>query len=364
MLNLLTMMVLCTTYYVSPYGDDGADGINWPWQTIDRVNQAGLVDGDAVAFAGGETFEGILRVYAGVLITSYGGAWATIQGKIEVWDTGNVEIAYLNVIGLPDNDGILIANTNDGDDKREWIFLHHLDVSGAGYAGIYLCGAGPETAGFRDVWLINVDAHDNRYAGFWTGGGWSPDPDVYTHQNVFAGWCRFYRNTGLPGVNCGEGIMLCQVDGGYIYSCEAFENGGECDTPNGPVGIWCVWSHNVYFGYNVSHDNMTRGGDGGGFDIDGGCSDCLMEYNTSYNNQGPGFEICQFDEYREFANNVVRYNTSQGDAIGFRIWATAPMQGGSEVYGNTFLDEPLFDYYGVVGPDQVYFHDNSPDIGF
>lgn len=364
MIKSIVMMVLCTTYYVSPSGDDAANGVSSAWRTIDRVNQAPLADADVIAFEGGATFDGILSVRHGLLVTSYGNARATIRGKIEVVDTGNVELSQLNVIGLPDQDGIEILNTNDGDHKYEWIFLHHLDVSGAGHAGIYLRGAGSATAGFRNVWLIRVDCHHNRYAGFWTGGGYSPDSSLYSHENVYAGWCRFYANSGVSGYGSGEGVMFCQVNGGWIEWCEAFENGAGCDTPNGPVGIWCVWSRNVTFHYNISHHNRTGGGDGGGFDIDGGCSDCVMEGNWSYDNQGPGFEICQFDDYRACANNVFRNNVSQRDEVGFRIWANRPLDGGNQVDGNRFEDERTFDYFGSVSAANVAFFDNDPQIGF
>jgi hypothetical protein len=364
MIGSLAILLLGTTYYVAPWGDDANDGVNDAWRTIDRVNQHPIDDNDALLFWGGSEYEGILFVRRSIAVTSWGGnGRATVVGGIEVVNTGSINIGEIDVRSVGDRDAVHIVNTNDGDHKYSGIYLHDMDISGAAYAGIFLHGGGPETAGFRDVWIIRVDCHHNRYAGFWTGGGWHPDNTRYSHENVYAAQCRFYSNPGVAGAGSGEGVMYCQVNTGWVYECEAWDNGGECDTPNGPVGIWCIWSRNIWFGFNWSHHNRTRGGDGGGFDIDGSSSDCVMEYNWSNDNDGPGYEFCQPDNYRPFDNNIVRYNTSERDGVGFRIWHT--LGSGNQVYGNVFRDEPLFDHYdGANGPAQVDFFDNDPWIGF
>ena len=55
--------------------------------------------------------------------------------------------------------------------------------------------------------------------------------------------------------------------------------------------------------------------DGDGFDFDGGCTHCLMQYNYSHDNQAAGFLVYTYkDAPHQFANVVVRYNVSENDA--------------------------------------------------
>src|SRR5205814_224044 len=53
--------------------------------------------------------------------------------------------------------------------------------------------------------------------------------------------------------------------------------------------------------------------DGGGFDLDGGCTNGVIQYNYSHDNYGAGYLLYQFAIARPFNNNTVRYNISQND---------------------------------------------------
>src|SRR3954466_12499340 len=208
MIGSLAILLLGTTYYVAPWGDDANDGVNDAWRTIDRVNQHPIDDNDALLFWGGSEYEGILFVRRSIAVTSWGGnGRATVVGGIEVVNTGSIDIGEVDVRSVGDRDAVHIVNTNDGDHKYSGIYLHDMDISGAAYAGIFLHGGGPETAGFRDVWIIRVDCHHNRYAGFWTGGGWSPDNTRYSHENVYTAQCLFYSNPGVSGAGYAHAVM-------------------------------------------------------------------------------------------------------------------------------------------------------------
>ena len=76
-------------YYVSLLGDDSNVGASrtYPWQSIDRVNAAQLLPGDAVLFQANQTFLGNLnladnwtgRVDKPITVGSYGSGRATID---------------------------------------------------------------------------------------------------------------------------------------------------------------------------------------------------------------------------------------------------------------------------------------------
>jgi hypothetical protein len=161
------------------------------------------------------------------------------------------------------------------------------------------------------------------------------------------GHCLAENNPGDPTFVkdlSGSGIVLCQTDGALIEYCEARFNGWDMGWTegNGPVGIWTYNSDKVIMQYNVSHHNRSTTGDGGGFDIDGGVTNSIMQYNYSHDNFGPGFLICPIEEGR-FANNIVRYNISQDDGLKrgvapIHIWVTGQDIGPTLIHNNTVFN--------------------------
>jgi hypothetical protein len=139
--------------------------------------------------------------------------------------------------------------------------------------------------------------------------------------------------------------MLSSVDGGLIEYCTAYNNGEFSDDPNsgGPIGIWFWDTRNGIIQVCESYDNKTgNNADGGGFDLDGGCVDCIMQYNYSHDNYGAGFGIYQYANAREFKDNVVRYNISENDGLrnrygGINLWSTNSSGGiqNTKIYNNT-----------------------------
>src|SRR5699024_8818888 len=103
---------------------------------------------------------------------------------------------------------------------------------------------------------------------------------------------------------------------GLVEFCEAYENGRENGSPTaGPVGIWVDDSKFVTIQHCVSHHN--KGGkakkDGGGFDIDGGCFGCVIQYCDSYENEGAGYGLFQWQTGNAWKYDTVRYNNSTND---------------------------------------------------
>ena len=87
----------------------------------------------------------------------------------------------------------------------------------------------------------------------------------------------------------GNGIVVGNVSDAIIEYCEASNNGWDMPRKgNGPVGIWAWNADRVTIQFCISHDNKSPGDDGGGFDLDGGVTNSVLQYNLSYNNDGPG----------------------------------------------------------------------------
>ncbi len=121
----------------------------------------------------------------------------------------------------------------------------------------------------------------------------------------------------------GNGIQIGQVIDGLIERSRAWNNGADNDhVTAGPVGIWTWESTRVTIRYNEAWGNRTARIDGGGFDLDGGSQDCVLEYNYAHDNQGSGFLAYQYAGVGPWSNNVIRFNISERDGMGLN-------QGGS-----------------------------------
>jgi hypothetical protein len=100
-----------------------------------------------------------------------------------------------------------------------------------------------------------------------------------------------------------------------IEGCTAYRTGIGL-TRRTPVGIWFFQAHRCVIQYCESYDNHTAGGhaDGGGFDLDGGAVDCVMQYNYSHDNDGAGYLICSYDPKNAPCTGcVTRFNLSVND---------------------------------------------------
>ncbi len=83
----------------------------------------------------------------------------------------------------------------------------------------------------------------------------------------------------------------------------------------GPVGIWAWTARRLVIQRCVSVRNRTGTlYDGGGFDLDGGVSESVLQYNYSAENDGAGYLVYEFAgaPFR-VADNVVRFNVSEND---------------------------------------------------
>jgi hypothetical protein len=359
-----------TTYYVNAeLGDDSNRGTSKPKASapIDKANALDLDPGDRLLFKGGETFEGNLRLDARdagtaenpVLVSSYGEGRATIEagkGKgVSIYNAGGIEVSDLVVTGAGYAAGSRVSgikiNTDRGNaTKLEHVRVENVEVSGFGHAGILLAAnpADRTKSGFRDVRITNVSAHDNAEAGIQSYGYFSRKANGWAHEDVYVADSYAYDNKGIPdkGSNSGSGIVLGDVNGATIERCISHDNGENNNYQDGgPVGIWTWDSNAVTIQHNESYDNesVTVDGGGGGFDLDGGVTNSVMQYNYSHDNAGAGYLLSQFPSARNFEDNVVRYNISENDGRTNGGGITAIGVDESEVYNNTVYIGPRAD---------------------
>jgi hypothetical protein len=318
-------------------------------KTIDEANRLSPGPGDSVFFRGGQVYEGTLRVkeVSGergrpVWIGSYGGGQAVINGgdsSAVVVDASRwVTIGGLRLVGA----GRKTGNVKDGMGIIESLHIRvdRVDITGFQKSGLFIYAS-------VDVTATGVFAHENGAAGIAVEGPYDRKTGSRDLRIVH---CRADDNPGDPTNltnHSGNGIVCGHCTKLLIDHCSATNNGW--DMPrigNGPVGIWCYEADSVTIQHCLAYRNKTSPGaaDGGGFDLDGGVTNSVIQYCLSYGNQGSGYCIFQYWGASPWYHNVIRYNISEDDGLvsdsraGMYVWNSSndSMQFyDCQVYGNT-----------------------------
>jgi len=358
--GILPRMLLAADYFITPSGDDHAAGSSpgAAWRTIARVNTGSFLPGDHILFQANQGFHGNLRLgqnsagqtNAPVIISSFGGGRAKLlagrENGITIESAGWVTISNLTVLGDGSTNnigyGLLFDNRLDEFRRLEHVRIEDVEVSGFGIFGIFISG---KQVGFDHVRVVGCDLHDNLRGGMEIAGRLPWDSPLYAHTDVEVTRCRAHHNSGDPHYDknhSGSGMVLYEVDGGLFEGCSAWANGQLCQHANAGVGIWSCACRGVVIQHCESFGNRTRGGDGGGFDLDGGSTDCVLQYNYSHDNDGPGLMVYTYP-YASHADKgcIVRFNVSDNDSRRSRsyagVWVRSDGNGitGLKVYNNT-----------------------------
>lgn len=324
-------------YYISNNGDDNNDGSRQhPWKNISKINNLTLHAGDSILLQGEQMFTGQLVLPSNtegtaerpVVITSYSNGKATINAgnaKGIIIDKGNyIQLQNINVKGAGRkegnvSDGISLTHCNN-------ITVDGLDVSGFQKSGLLFRNC-------SNAILQNIFAHDNGYAGITVDGENNSKKDC---RNIELRNCRAENNPGdLTNLNnhSGNGIVVSQCTNLKIAWCTATNNGWDMPrVGNGPVGIWAWEADSVVIEHCLSYRNRTSvgGGDGGGFDFDGGVTNSIIQYCLSYENEGSGIGLFEYNGASSWYNNTVRYNISINDG------AVSPAKAGIFIWNNSY----------------------------
>ena len=365
-ISLLSLSVQATTYYVSSLGDDANNGtaVATAWRTTGRVNAATFQPGDRVLFEGGQTFAGGIWLRASsqgtpaqpIVVSSYGAGKATIASGASFGFFGEnnagIELRRLRFVGngrLTNTDSGVNFYVDAPNTHLQYLRLDSLEVSGYRDQGI-MVGSWNGASGYADVRITACLAYANGESGIA-----SYSQELRAHRNWYVGNCKAYDNAGRADVtttNTGNGIVLSGIDGVLIERCEAYNNGWLNANPNGgPVGIWGYCCNNLVIQNCESHHNRSGTTlDGGGFDLDGGCTNSVMQYNYSHDNEGPGFLLAQYFGAPPMQDLTVRYNVSENDARrhnhgALHVWSSGSNGGIQRVvfHNNTVLLTPPAD---------------------
>lgn len=358
------------SYYVSAKGNDQDKGTKaQPWKSLDRVNAIKLKPGDTLFLEGGSIFKGVLRLDSMDAGTSDHPVVVTSSGK------GRAKILSADSAGI-------IA------DHCAWLTIANLNVEGSGRkqgnteSGVALVACintnvdsvmvrGYQKSGlliYRSSHVVvnGVNARDNGFAGISISGANSKDDCSYiTILNSIA-----QNNPGDPTNltnHSGNGIIAGYCSHVIISYCVATENGWDMPRQgNGPVGIWTYESDSVVIEHCISYRNKTSEGaeDGGGFDLDGGVTNSVIQYCLTYENAGSGFGLFQYDGASPWSNNTVRFNISINDGLessahaGIYVWNGS--QDSSRLQNCFFYNNTIINHPGAV----LHYQEDSKRNGF
>jgi hypothetical protein len=340
-----------------------------------------IAPGDKIYFKGGDFFEGNITIDQNdandpsnpVLFTSYGSGRATIHtagttlNGFKAKNTQGVTITNLNFVGdgnrfvAEANSGILFESTLTGSSKLSTFEVRNVEVSKFAYIGIYLHQKGGiDAGGFKKIIIDSAKVHDVKETGIAIYCEQESQYSSSWHvRNVKVTNCETYKIPGYSSnIHKGSGIILSQIDSCVIERCLSYQNGAQNSNKGGPGGIWVYSANNTIIQNCESHHNSSgTGGDGLGFDLDGGCTNCVIQYCYSHDNDGAGYLLGQYSNARPWANNIVRYNISENDSRTNHSPITL-FKGdncefdGVQIYNNTVYASPST---SVIGPPLAIF---------
>ncbi len=318
------------THYVDAFtGNDQASGASpaEAWRTLARASQAVQGPGDRLLLKRGCAWnEGIKLRGKGtkeqpIMLGAYGeGPRPRISGGEAHAITAEEPISAWRITGLE------LTSTNKANPTRQ--------ITG-GTCGIYL----RQTELCKNLVIDDCIIHDTSGPGIFLLAMGEPKA-VFTdtlieHCEIFNASCGIQFLSEPHGqTECftrfriahvvvhdigGDGIVPFCSNNGVIEHCTAYRTGqGVAPEDHSPVAIWYAWARNCVIQHCHAYDNRTggRGADGGGFDLDGGCVDCVLQYNYSHDNEGAGYLICSWDpvEY-PCTGCICRYNVSVNDGL-------------------------------------------------
>jgi hypothetical protein len=340
-------------YYISPTGNDRNPGTREAaFQSMGRLNEIHFNPDDSIFFEGGRHFSGNLSIHTQspgepqhvFLIDSYGSGRAVLEAgnksAVLIENTQWLLIKNLTLKGSGrkkgnSQSGVLILNSRN-------ITADSLEITGFQKSGLRIDYS-------KNITIKNIIARENGFAGISVGGS---AISKKTNHNIYIGYCRAENNPGDPSNlknHSGNGIVVSSCTHVVIEYCTATNNGWDMPRKgNGPVGIWAFEADSVMIQHCLSYRNKTSvgGADGGGFDLDGGVTNSVVQYCLSYENQGAGYCLFQYLYASPWHNNIFRFNISENDG------AVSDAHGGIYIW-NSSSDRDQF-YNGWVYNNTIY----------
>jgi hypothetical protein len=373
--GLLVLGMLCLSanqlraqnkYYVdNGLGNDAWSGTSekQAWKSLDKVNSVVFKAGDQIYFKRGGQWTGqLLPSGSGtkenpILFSAYGkGNLPAIsaQGKFKdvvlIKNSSNIALEYFDLSNKDSlvNEqktgpvGVRILSENIGtisNIRLSNLYIH--DINGDNKKGsnegngIFWDCQGPKPSNIENLLienckLLRVDRNGIRGNGtFGFRTNWFPNKNLVI------------RGCTLEDIG-GDGIVIKAFDGSLVEHNKLFYT--RTRAKDNAVGIWPHSSDNTLIQFNevAFTKNINFANDGQSFDIDGNCSNTIIQNNYSHDNEG-GFMLVISDAINEKSkmttNSIIRNNLSINDGNNRRrLFNFALVTDSTQVYGNVFYN--------------------------
>jgi hypothetical protein len=324
-----------TDYFVcSLTGNDSNSGLSSESAiaSLTKASEIKLNPGDRLLFYSGDVFKGQLRLAIRgsenqpVMIGKYGGdKFPVIDGDgaesaIFLKNASNLTIQELQIKNWKGKYGIQFVAEDAGEMKN--IIFQDLDIRDVGYETTTvtepsktiggICGRalkGTKPSWWNGLTIRRVYIHHVGSCGITFGNEVNlyklekDDPYYRPHLNVKIEDCRIDSIVR-------DGIWIRQCDGATIQNCEVSRTGMNAISN----GIWFWDCLNSIMQYNEGWECRTpQGNDGAPFSIDNHCWNCVIQYNYSHDNDGPGYMV--FGRMGDNGGNIIRDNLSYNDCV-------------------------------------------------
>ena len=375
------------TFYVSSQNGDDATGdgsLANPWQTIAKVNSAGVQSDDKVCFERGGTYIGnlVLKSVSGVILEDYGtGALPIIDGTggtpfitnvtgvsnvisicpaIYLWNASAIQILNLEVTNS-NGDGVIMYY-----DSGMTADVNNMVISGCTFTNINATGTSTnyDLGQFRGAVVeynlpvglkINGFEISNNTISNIHGEGvmlmaCGGDGTNNTVASTLGNNIQIHGNTVTHVY--GDGITVKYASNSSIdHNTITYADSGNWlgSSGGGCCGTWFSRSTGCVIEYNVITDG-TGPGDGEGFGFDNYCHDNIAQYNYTSNNVGGAF----YSMPTGWGTNIYRYNLSVNDGQYGQLIRESTS---AEIYNNTFYTKygvKLFSPYLLNGAVNMY----------
>lgn len=373
------------TYFVSPEGNDNADGLSVTnaWKSIDKVNASVFQAGDRVLFEGGATFYGNLVIKSSgspekpIVFSGYGQGRPVINmGKeegtaITILNSDGLEIVGFEITsGFPPEvgvgrNGILI------DEREPGRAFSHIVIKDN-----YIHDIWGQMGGTR----LRCAAISGGVMRPWRG--FTVSQNASTLEDVLIEGNRIERvdkvgitTTGIDKLRVrrnymdnlgGDGIIVSSSFRAVVEFNEIHRScmrSGLLDLPgdNGwadkgegwwphTAACWIIGCEETIMQFNEVYDTgrQIRNGDGFAYDFDFYCKRCIAQYN--YSKENHGFLLLMYDIFE----NVARYNISENDKTHL-----VQMQGSLKSDNNVLYNNVFYVDHGVS--EVEYFRGDHPE---
>ncbi len=321
-------------YFSSTQGTEGNSGTNrqQPLPGLPEANDLLLKPGDRLLFRSGETFQGMLEIDTPgdeanpIIVSRYGeGPFPVLDGNgseaaIRIRNGAYLQIEQLEITNWKGTYGIYLTAENAG--EMNHLLFQDLDIHHVGSESFTItepsksiggiCGRvfkGERPSWWNDFVIRRVFIHQVGSCGITLGNSVNlyklekDDPWYKPHQKVVIEECRIDSIVR-------DGIWIRQCEKAVIQHCKVSRTGMNAISN----GIWFWDCLECIMQYNEGWECLSpRGNDGAPFSIDNHCHGCIIQFNYSHDNEGPGYMI--FGRMGDGYGNILRHNLSYNDNV-------------------------------------------------